>query len=306
MPYLPTISLPATLWKKGRYHVAQHLQAIYERQLLKLSLLEVATSVENNKRIYGGISIEETNNHFCHRFCASVVRLQNVILDTQTKFGNIPRDILHTFSSHKVTLLDIPCGTGAGGLAIVSIIHELRLARLIPTLPLEIIILAGDFSKTALDIYQSQMENLRPALEATGIIVKLKTMIWNALDLASTDQLYTEWEHMLLPANEGFVLVTNFSGEGAKQFESLKESFRYIAVRISRRNATLLWVEPGDPSGISFLAKVYKSIGAFFFRGSRDQVEVVEPPSSEARWWHELQKKELPIRSAVHQYARPQ
>lgn len=306
MSYLPATSLPATLWRKGKYYVSRHLQSVYVKQLTEKGLLTIASTPYNEKKVHGGETLEETTKHFCHRFCTSVIRIQSVVLDTQKTFGEIPRDIIHTFASHKVLFLDIPCGTGAAGLAVISVIHELRLAGLIPMLPLEINILAGDFSQSAMDIYQSQMEDLLLKVRGTGIHVTLKTMLWNALELPSTHELCLEWERMALHSIERFVLVANFSGAGTKQFDKLKEAFRHIAVRVSHQNATLLWVEPGEGGGVDFLNKMFGFIATLFARGGRGKEENRAPIACKATMWHPLLNKDLPVKSAIHHYVRPQ
>ena len=301
MAYIPQETLPETLWRDGRYYVSRTLHEVYMRVLSQRNLLAQAKEKRFTKKVHGGEGEEETNEHYTGRFCASVVRVQNVVLDTQAKFGNIPKDVLQTFSSHSVSILDLPSGTGAGGLSIVSIVHELRVAGLVPMLPLDVNILAGDISHSALKLYEQQATELVPKLATSGITLHLNTEKWDALDLESTHHLCTRWEKTALPTVEGFVLVTNFSGAGEKLFDQLKESFRHIAVRVSHRNATLLWIEPGAPGGIKFLAKVYRSIARFFGYSESDSDAI---QSSEAKWWHMLHDCEHNVNSAVHQYMR--
>jgi hypothetical protein len=301
MTYLPPASLPSTLWQNGRYHVARHLQAAYEKQLAIRNLLDLAKNPPTKKDIYGDETLAGTNEHFALRFSASVMRTQSVLLDTQAKFGPISRDVILTFSSHRISILDIPCGTGAGGLALLSVIHELRLAGIIPTLPLEISILAGDKSVFALGIYVEQLNQLRESLRTTGINVDIKIIELDATDLISTTRLCGIWEQTVFQADESFVLVTNFSGAGKKLFEQFKESFRHISARASHKNATLLWIEPGDPGGKTFLARISEIIAPLFKNRSAGGHE---PPSSENKGWHDLQECELSIRSSVHHYAR--
>jgi len=303
MPYLPLAALPGTLWRKGRYYVARHLQSVYVKELTARNLFFAASTPNKEKKVYGGASLEATNDHFAYRFCASVMRLQNALLDTQGKFGDVPKDIIQTFSSHRVSMLDIPCGTGAGGLGLISVIHELRLAGLVPTLPLDIDILAGDVSPYALEIYRSQMNDLAAVVKSAGIGITLTTIVWDAFDLASSNKLCSVWENAAFQGVEGFVLVTNFSGAGDKMFPQLQESFRHISVRVSHKNDTLLWVEPGGPSGKSFLSKVLKSIGSLF---GHAHAETQEPPCSEAKWWHDLHNCEHPVKTAIQQYERRQ
>ena len=303
MNFLAPKILPSTLWQKGRYHVAPDLEATYQRLLLLRNLLVIASGSSSKKDIYGDDTLEGTHDHFAHRFSSSVMRIQNVMLDAQGKFESIPKDVLLSFSSHRVSILDIPSGTGAGGLALISVIHELRLAGIIPMLPLEVSILAGDKSRFALAIYDEQVSQLKDKFKLTGIEINMKTFSWDAVDLVSTSELCALWERTVFQADESFVLVTNFSGAGKKMLDQFKESFRHISARASYKNATLLWIEPGDSGGTSFLTKISELIGPLFKR--RNAISHT-PPTSEAKGWHDLKKCELPIRSSVHHYTRNQ
>ncbi|AGA28719.1 hypothetical protein Sinac_4537 [Singulisphaera acidiphila DSM 18658] len=302
MPYLPPAVLPPTLWKNERYHVARHLQAAYEQELTARNLIDLAKS-NAKKHVFGGASLEDTNAHFALRFFASVVRVQNVILDTKSAFGKIPSDLLETFSSHKISMLDIPCGTGAGALGVLSVVHELRLAGILPTLPIHVKILAADVSPHAIEIYRDQLEHVRTALKTTAIALELTTREWDAADLLSTHDLCEEWLRTVDEVNESLVLVTNFSGAGNLMFDKFKESWRHISVRTASKNATMLWVEPGDPGGKTFL-KNLSAIIRSLFRINHDEDH--EPPFSEAKWWHSLNEQEFAIRSSVLHYTRPQ
>ena len=294
--------LPATLWHSGKIHLAQDLQSAYVACLNGRELLELASTPQKNKEIYGGPSLKQTNDHFALRYYASAARVENILLDPEDRFGSIPADILESFASHNICLLDVPSGTGAGGIALICFIHELRVARLVPALPLNIAIIAGDLSEHALEIYREQMEMLKPVVGRSAIHVTLTTMIWDATNLLSTRQMCACWERETFQANERFVLVTNFSGAGAKMFEDFKEAFRHISASAADKNATLLWIEPGDKGGVSFLARVRKAIGSVFGKGPP---ATDETPQSEARWWHGLHKADYPVRSAVHKYTRP-
>ena len=264
----------------------------------------LAQSQTKQKSIYGGVTPKETYEHFALRFSASVVRVQNVLLDTQAAFGAISLEVLQSFSSHSISILDIPCGTGAGALALLSIIHELRLAGLVPCLPLNVTVQGGDFSECALEIYRDLFNDLRSVFALSGIKVTLHGMHWDATDLASTNQLFRTWERASLEAHERFVLISNFSGDGSDMDERLDESMRHICVRAAAVDATLLWIEPGDKGGKGFLARMSKAIRKFFF--GKESEEKHEPRSSEAKWWHEINGVELNIRSAVHNYSRVQ
>ncbi len=301
MPFVPPDVLPASLWRNARYHVSQHLQAVYENELKARNLFDIASTKSGKNHVYGGATAEQTNDHFAHRFSASVVRVQHVLLDAQDKFGDIPKDVIQTFTSHRVSMLDIPCGTGAAGLALISVVHELRLAGIVPMLPLQIDILAGDISTHALAVYENQLRALKSVVESTGISLNLTTCVWNATDLMSTNGLCYAWEQSAGRASERFVLVTNFSGDGEKILAKIKESIRHISARASFNKATLLWVEPASKSGKSFSKTIKDWIASLFGPG---ETETHELPLSDAKWWHALHMCEYSVTSTVQQYER--
>src|SRR4051794_35060141 len=100
---------PPTLWHSGRIYLAPVLQSAYVACLTNRGLLELASIPQKKKKdIYGGESLQDTNDHYALRYGASAARVENVLLDTQDRFGNIPADILESFSSHGICLLDVP------------------------------------------------------------------------------------------------------------------------------------------------------------------------------------------------------
>jgi hypothetical protein len=224
-----------------------------------------------------------------------------VVLDPRGRFGNIPKDVLQSFASHRIALLDIPSGAGAGGLCLLSLLCELRRARLIPRLPLTVSILGGDISIEAQRLYREQLDGLRTVLSSYAINVELETRDWDAADLVSTNELCHAWEQKARHGNERFVLITNFSGAGDKMLDVFKEAFRHISVRAAGANATVLWIEPGDKGGEAFLRRAVKLIIAIFARRS---VVNDAPPTCEFNWWHELHSREYSGRSAVFHYRR--
>jgi hypothetical protein len=264
MTQIPPAALPASLWRDGMYHVAPHLQDAYVEQLKKRGLWDLAKSNTKQKRIYGGESLEETHDHFALRFSASVIRVQNVLLDANSNFGTIPFEICQIFSSHSVSVLDVPCGTGAGGLALLSVIHELRKAGIIPRLPLNISMRGGDFSPHALEIYRDQVARLTPEYASSGMNINIELTDWNAMDLASTTNLYDLWEKESLASQERVMLAANFSGDGKSMNRELDESMGHLCVRAAKVRTTLLWIEPGEGDGRSFLKRISEGVVNFF------------------------------------------
>ena len=78
-----------------------------------------------------------------------MTRVQCVLLDPHDAFDEISHELLLTLSSHRIALLDLPCGSGAGGIALLTTIKELRIAGIIPSTPLTVEIIGADISQSA-------------------------------------------------------------------------------------------------------------------------------------------------------------
>ena len=153
MPLFARESLPPDLWRGGRLHLPRTLNRMYASRLEALGVLEVARLGSERREIFGGPGLAETHEHFAQRFPNSLARVLCLLLDPDGRFAAIPRDLFLTLASHHLALLDIPCGSGAGGIALLGLLAELRVSGRLPMLPLTVSIFGADVSPHALANY---------------------------------------------------------------------------------------------------------------------------------------------------------
>ena len=296
--------LPADLWYDRRIMIPQVLAQAYRTELIRLELLEQAIAGTTKTSIHGGLTREETTEHFAYRFGNSVTRIEYVILDPNRKLNPIPLDVAVTFSSHHVAFLDIPCGTGAGAASILCSLHALRSAGLVPKLPLTVGITAADLSEPALEIYDSMMKRLTGPLAEAGILIEWRTHRWDASLPHEMSQLCDAWFNQLPEAAEHFVLVSSMSGVGRTQFGEFERSFQHLVERLSNRMSTILWIEPESQSTRRFLKKV-----GDFFKKAISWLKPEDGKSSESvfdsfAWWDAVRGQEVTSTVAVQRYLR--
>lgn len=226
-------------------HLPLHLQEAYREELISRGLLTEAEQGSTSTDIHGGISDADTLRHFTHRFANSASRLVCLLVDPGQAFATIPNAVWESFSSHKIAVLDAPCGAGASLLSLLNVIVAAREHQLLPQLPLEVGVIAADISPKALEIYSSLVSKLAPHFAKYGIQLNVSTHIWDAGLVNQTSMLCDELlfrQHS--DANEYFVLVSNLSGVGAELEESFRRSFEHVTERISNVISTVLWIEP--------------------------------------------------------------
>lgn len=224
--------------------LADLLCEAYRKELQEQGLLDEAAKGSPITQIHGGPSFEETHQHFAHRFANSASRVVCISVDAQNVFAPIPAHLLQSFSSHKITVLDAPCGAGASLLSLLTVLAVARRQRAIPSLPLHVAVIAADISPSALKLYASMVERIRPGLRECGIFLELTTSIWNAERSNETSSLCDTLFRVHHDANEFFVLIGNLSGVGAGLFDKMERSFEHITERIANFPSTILWIEP--------------------------------------------------------------
>lgn len=272
------------LWKDNILYQSENLVETYKNKLIDLSMLVHAqNATEDGNGATGGLTQAETNKHFAERFLTSAARIQYITINPRGEFNIISNDLQTTFLGGNISVLDIPAGTGAGILALLCNIAELRASSCLPKLPLHIYLTGGDISIFALNIYSELLNDLKQHLAELLIYVHHQDIIWDATDISSTDSLLNNWFAQNTNSEEYYILVPAFSGVGSTVFKKFEESFRYIQGRISNKHATITFVEPNmNEAGIfmSFINKIIKKI-ALLLPGSEESTEI----SNRFSWW---------------------
>jgi len=302
MKALPHGCIPAQLWEHDVVQMPRALAEIYTEYLKHLGRHnEALDQVPDDAALIGGSSDEATLAHFTHRFAVSAVRLEYVVLDPHDAFGEIPSDLLVTLTDGRIAVLDVPCGTGAGTLALLGTLAELRAQQAGASLPLTLHITAGDVASKALDIYQALLSRTAPWLRSQGIQVHWDIAHWDAGQPNTTAALVDRWFHMAEGAEEYVVLIAAFSGAGAGHFAEFQRSFQHITERLHDKRCAILWVEPRWNQGRSFLQKIKN----LFDRIPWFTRKVSEPVEATFRWYHPIKHATIDRGSVlVKQYSR--
>lgn len=265
MRVLPLSSIPDDLWDGSVLSLPESHTTSYEAELVDRGLLKHARNAANAKGVHGGSSVAETLEHFSARFVTSSGRVGYSVLGPDRGFDEVSDAFLATFSDGDVTLLDIPCGSGPSSLTLLATLVSLRRHGAIATLPLNIMVVGGDFSLTARQIFDSMLGRLKPELDSMGIKVTSLMIDWDATKGDSTANLVDQWFHASPSAEEFVVCISNFSGSLQDQdmFDDFLPNLQQILARLHNKKATLIWLEPEStknakkliPKIINFLKK---------------------------------------------------
>lgn len=252
------------------------LSEIYLDQLTRMGKLKFASEYrrdENTDGPIGGEGVEDTEIHFAQRFSNSCARLQYLIIDPELDFGIVPECVLRSFATGKIGLLDAPCGTGAGSLSLLHTLCSLREESLLPSLPLDVNIIAADYSESALAIYRDMMSSSLEEFSRYNITVSIESTLWDAKDIGSTCQLMSDFRSN--DCDEFFIMVSAFSGIGDEGFTEIDASLRHMQSVLSNDKFTLIHVEPNTKKAKRFF-KIIKDYVFSIFKGKHTSEEYIK------------------------------
>ncbi len=282
-------------------HLPTTLQNAYRAELARRGLLEEAIAGTTEKQIHGGPTPQETLKHFKYRFANSCSRVVCILVDPASSFASLPVEVFQSFSSHKIAVLDAPCGAGASLLSLLAVLATARAHRQLPSLPLTVGVIGADVSPTALDIYSSIANALIPEFERNGITLNVTTLNWDAAQINQTSGVCDTWFATHADANEYFVLVGNLSGITEPTIvQAFQRSFEHITARISNVASTVLWIEPIIEKSIT---KRIKEIFSFswWLKPSED---LAADAQSRFSWRQPIENKTIAGTVMVHRYER--
>jgi len=242
---MKSIAARTANWNGNTISLPNELVNDYRNQLSSLGRLNDAQG-ESPKGEIGGESEEDTHQHFIHRFGASAARTSFLILDPHDEIGGISSELRDSFTDGQISVLDIPCGTGASILGFLGCIYQLRKEKLITTLPLDVYITAGDISEHALKIYNDMAEQAQHWLQNEGIRIHWDCHKWDITDHGSTASLIDNWFSQS-KSEEWIVMIAAFSGflAGKKSdFDENKRFVQHICERMHNRLGSITWIEP--------------------------------------------------------------
>lgn len=263
--------IPNSLWNRDNsvLHLPPQLISSWTMLLNKYGLLDEAMTQAPDGFI-GGMSKEDTDKHLAWRFTGSSARVMLSMLDPFEDLNEISNAFARTFSGNRVFLADLPCGSGAASMSILSVLCELRKQNRVPRMPLEVMIVGGEISKYAQNYAKEALESLIKDLEEQAITIKFEVMDWNVCDSFSNSDLI---KHLTLKSQNcatKLLVLANFSGFLHKEnkWGAAKKQFDELFRHSREENSIALWIEPNtnDVTNTSggFMQRVSKWFNALF------------------------------------------
>jgi hypothetical protein len=222
---------PLTLWNSEVLHLPNSLAEAHKEFLHEKDWMGLYSPGSSNA--IGGSSFEEAKDHVINRFLNSAARMQYVCADPKCEQSEIRQMVLDQLGDGHIFLLDIAAGNGAGTLAILSLICELRFHKEVPKLPLNVNILAVDYSVDALNFYAELQDKIFTWLETQGIMVSLSL---EPCDLTIAGEFSEVLDAFFEDAkskkvNRFITVISAVSGVGKDNYEQIQDSLKMAAAR---------------------------------------------------------------------------
>jgi hypothetical protein len=252
----------------------------------------------------GGQSAKEAQDHVINRFLNSAARMQFVCADPGDEQPEVREMVLDQLGDGHIYLLDLAAGNGAGTLAMLSLLCELRAQNAVPKLPLNVSIVGVDYSPDALNYYAELLDKIQPWLETSGINISLSLAV---CDLTVSGDFSEVLESFFDDAKKHNVkrflcVISALSGAGKEGMEQMHDSLKIAAAGLShkRRSSSWLWVEPHV--GKSWPTKFADSLRlilnkvpfSFFKKGEsydiKTDVPLLNNPDTRTFDWHDPHK----------------
>lgn len=240
--------LPESLWRRTDRvlklppDLIRTWLALLERHGLRaLAEQQDATGV-----CIGGISRDATNKHFAWRFTGSSARVQLAMIDPESHMPHIADAFAQIFAGGRVAVADLPCGSGAAVLTILTVLAELRRQGRVPREPLDVVVIGGEISADARGYAAEGLSEVREALEAQAISVESAFLPWDVCNDISNTDIIRQLTILCNGCAARMLVLANFSGFLQREGKwndaqpQLNELFRH-----SRdKRSSVVWIEP--------------------------------------------------------------
>ncbi len=256
---LPLDQIPALLWdaEHGIIILPQVLASAYAIIITERALGKLAMSRDRDNPPVGGLTPELADKHFAQAFDGSAARAQLAFLDPHDQLPNVSDTFVRALAGDRLCLIDVPCGAGATAYAFLTAVADLRLAGILPRVPLEVDLVAADLSVPARQYAIDIHARIAPYLEEQAVFLKPEFSSWDATDKLSNTDLINSFRTKSPNDSKRLLIVSNFNAfleKGGKRKEAdpqLAELFRHA----SGPNCRALWIEPNmnvvtDSSGL--------------------------------------------------------
>lgn len=244
---IPKELIPNTLWdtESSVLHLPSLLVSGWKTLLEKNGLLDKAKA-QAPEGFEGGMSKEETDNHFAWRFTGSSARVMLSMLDPKQDLYEISDVFTKFFSGNRIFLADLPCGSGAASMSILSVYCELRKQMLVPREPLEVVITGGEISKFAQCYANEGLTLLINELEEQAITIEFEIMDWDVCDPFSNAQLINHLTLRSQDCSAKVLVLANFSGflQRNKKWNDAQKQINELFRFNLGETSVALWIEP--------------------------------------------------------------
>ena len=245
---LRSSDIPVSIWDPDceTADLPKALKDAYAKMLQKYDLLQIARNQSEFKGEIGGRDKKSTEYHFATKFQNSSGRVLLTATDPKGSLQNASDLTLRAFAGGEVGLLDIPSGSGAATVALLTTIAELRAHHILPSEPLTVHVVFGDASLHALEIAKELLALVQEDLEQQAIFVRAQYVEWDVTKADKTTALIHEWVTHARDCHRYFVLMANFSGflgESGK-FKKVEPQLGEIFRWASEKTSTIVWLEP--------------------------------------------------------------
>lgn len=225
--------------------------------LSKKNLLDLAEQ-PSPKGFEGGISKEDTDKHLAWRYNGSCARVLLSMLDPKNELSKVSDAYSSIFSGGKVFLADLPSGSGAAVVTILSVLYDLRKNDVLPRHPLEIKIVTGEISESAREYACEQFYHLKDVLQDQAIFIEFEVLPWDVLCKISTADLIKRITVISNGCAARLLVLSNFTGflEGEGKWKKAKEQFDQIFLHSRDALSAVIWIEPQKNNVAHFFSRL--------------------------------------------------
>lgn len=238
--------LPLSVWNSKVLYLPAPLAAAHKDFLNNKGWMNSYQPNQNGG--IGGQSAQAAQDHVINRFLNSAARMQFVCADPDDAQPEVREMVFDQLGDGHIHLLDLASGNGAGTLAMLSLLCELRAQKAVPKLPLNVSIVGVDYSADALNFYADLLGRVSPWFETSGINISLSLAL---CDLTVSGEFSEVLESFFDDAKKQNVkrflcVISALSGAGKEGLEQMHDSLKIAAAGLSnkRRSSSWLWVEP--------------------------------------------------------------
>lgn len=295
--------LPESLWHEGKLCLPSDLTNVWLWLLDKYNLRSLAEQPRPKKGPTGGITQQATNEHLAWSFTTSAARVELAMLDPHSQLPQVANAFARVFSGGRIAVIDVPCGSGAAILSILTTVAELRHQECLPRIPLEVVIIGGEISEYARQYATEGIQNVRDTLTKQAITIEYCNILsWDVCDKPSNTYLIRE--EMTLKAQNcrvKMLVIANFSDflQHTTNLDKAKPQIEELFRHCNGVNNLAIWIEPQTNkvtvTGSGFFSRLIdwsKKTLRYFVHSEQkeDEANVIDP----------LRPKEsFPVRLAV-------